>query len=118
MVDSRPIRRMRRTATLRVIYSELRSIPGIEAPAGDLLRLAQLILDSHDPVSDEGLDVYGRPRESRTFFSLPIDEAMKDGGWRILDFEAHRNFVIDDLDFCDSEALRIGIERILGPQWR
>jgi hypothetical protein len=102
---------------VRAIYAELRASVGVEASAGDLLRLAHFIVKSYAPDLDDS-DVYGRPRDSRSFFALPVDVAMEDGGWRILHFEERRSFGIDDIDPQDFAILELHIRRNLGPQWR
>lgn len=117
MVHIAPPVRMRNASMIRIIYAELRRAIGIEATAGDLLRLAHLIVKSYARELDD-LDVFGRPRDSKTFFSLPVDEAMKDGGWRILDFEVRRSFGIDEMDSQDLAILEIHIKNFLGPQWQ
>jgi hypothetical protein len=71
---------MRRAARLRAIYAELRSALGGTASAGDLVRLANVILRTYNVEWDD-LDDFGRPVDSRAFFALPVDEAMRDGGW-------------------------------------
>lgn len=104
-------------AKIRAIYAELRSAIGDAAPAWELLVLAHAILKSFAPDFDE-LGPFGRPREGRVFFALPLDEAMEDGGWRILNFESHRNFDIEDVDSQDFPALTVEIQQFLGAQWR
>ena len=109
--------RVRRSAQLRAIYAELRSNPDIEASAGDLLRLASFILRSFDPELDR-IDGSDHPRGSRNLLFLPLDEAMSDGGWRILDFETHRDFTIDELAPLERAILEAHIQTYFGPQWR
>jgi hypothetical protein len=104
-------------AKIRAIYAELRRAIGDAATAGELLRLAHAILKSFAPDLDE-LGPFGRPREGRAFFAIPLDEAMGDGGWKILNFEAHRNFDIEDLDPQDFPPLQVEIQQFLGAQWR
>jgi hypothetical protein len=104
-------------AKIRAIYAELRSAIGDIAPAGELLRLAYAIAKSFAPNLDE-LGLFGRPREGSAFFALPVDEAMDDGGWKVLNFETHRNFDIEDIDPQDVPPLQVEIQRSLGPQWR
>jgi hypothetical protein len=108
---------MQKPARLRAIFSELRRAAGPEAPAGDLIRLAHLILRAYSTDIDE-LDGFGRPVDNRAFFALPLDFALRDGGWRVLCFEAKRGFQIDDMDPADLAILKVHIQRFLGPQWQ
>jgi hypothetical protein len=108
---------MRRSNRLRAIYFELRHAAGTEVSAGDLLRLAHFILKSYGVDKDELAD-FGKPRDSRAFYALPVDEAMRDGGWQVLDFEEHRAFGIDDLEPPELALLKFSIQRFLGPQWQ
>jgi hypothetical protein len=108
---------MRKPALVRTIYAELRSSLGNEASAGDLLRLAHLIVRAHTEQIDELAD-FGRPGDGRSFATLPVDDAMRDGGWRILSFEAHRLEYLDDVDVGFIAALRPLVERYLGPEWQ
>lgn len=108
---------MRGPARLRAIYLELRAATRGQVPAGDLLRLAHLILRSYTADRD-GLSDFGRPSDSRAFFALPLDIAMRDGGWRILNFEVCRAFGIDEIEPENLTILRVCIQGFLGPQWQ
>lgn len=106
---------MQKSAQLRAIYAELRSA-GVEAPASDLLKIANFILltfSSVDSLDPEELNFEGRP-----FFGLPLDKAMDDGGWRILEFEARRLGI--GLEELPPEANALFIQRLrkaMGPEW-
>jgi hypothetical protein len=108
---------MRDPEKIRAIYAELRKAVGGEASPGVLLRLAYIILSTYNSDLDH-FDEFGRPVESRTFFALPVDEAMRDGGWRILNFESRRSFGLDDVDPQDLVTLKVLIQRFLGPTWQ
>ena len=107
---------MQKPALLRAIYAELRNGLGPDVPGSDLIKLANVILRAytHD---EEQLD-YGTPAPNRSFASLPVDEAMRDGGWRVLEFESMRAFLIENLETEALTALRPLIEKFLGPEWR
>jgi hypothetical protein len=106
---------MRKSDKLREIYAELRST-GIEAPASDMIRLAHIILRAYG-VDDDDVDEFGRPRDGRSIVRMPVDEAMTDGGWRVLEYEARRNGSIDDLEPDQVEGFRRQAQRLSGAQW-
>jgi hypothetical protein len=108
---------VRQPARLRTIYGELRRALGADAPAGDLLRLAHVILRAYN---EEGVepDGFEEAAESRAFLLQPVDKAMSDGGWRVLEFELERATGPDDIDPEQLADLRRYIERFLGPEWQ
>ena len=108
---------MHNPARLKAIYAELRHAAGKEVPAADLLRLAQMLLRTYRPEFEEDLDDYDRPIDSRAFFALPVDEAMQDGGWRIMNFESRRRSGIDEIDPREMTIIKRAIRRYLGPEW-
>jgi hypothetical protein len=108
---------MQKPALLRAIYSELRSSLGPEVPGSELIRLAYLVWRAYAAdLSDVGDD--GQPRKSRSLLSLPVDEAMNDGGWRILDFETKSLPSSDERDIPEFIEIRPLIEKYLGPEWQ
>jgi hypothetical protein len=108
---------MQRPVLFRAIYAELRSTLGREVPAADLLKLAFEVMRAY-AIDQDGLPEDGRIGFSRLFASLPVDEAMRDGGWRVLDFEERRVYSRDDCDVGALTALRPLIEKYLGPEWQ
>jgi hypothetical protein len=106
---------MRRSEKLKEIYAELRAT-GIEAPASDLIRIAHIILRAYSG-EDEATDEFGRPREGRSLADLPVDKAMEDGGWRVLEHEERRSNNIDDLDPERLESFRHQAKKVTGTQW-
>ena len=108
---------MKKPALIRAIFAELRFSLGPETPAGDIVRLAHLILRAHTEERDE-LSEFGRPGDSRSLGSLAVDEAMSDGGWQILSYEAHRLEYMDDVDKGRITEIRPLIEKYLGPEWQ
>lgn len=72
---------------LRTIYAELRHTLGGDAAAGDVIRLASIILRHYYPSIEEARDEDDAANYS-TFGCLPIDEAFRDGGLRVLEFES------------------------------
>jgi len=106
---------MQRPALLRAIYAELRLSLGAEPPGGDLLRLAHLIVLAADDVEQDESD--GRSGGSQPFFTWPVDDAMSDGGWRILAFEKDA-FSLEDRGRDIAFNTRLLIEKYLGPEWQ
>ena len=49
---------------------------------------------------------------------LDGDEAMEDGGWRVLAFERQRYCCVDILDADELKHLEARLEDILGPEWQ
>ena len=84
-----------RPSQIREVYLELRRIFGGQLNAGEVLRLAALIVKAYrepetlDPTFD---DEYGR----LPFVALELDTAMEDGGWRILEYEGRRGMALTD----------------------
>lgn len=108
---------MRKHTRLREIYAELRRCVGSEVAAGDLVRLALHILNAYsgDDKGEERLDF---PSENRAFFSLPVDVAMRDGGWQIYFSERHRAYSIDDLNADGLALIRRNLDKLLGAEWQ
>lgn len=109
---------MRKPELLRRIYAELKEGLPSNVPAADVLRLASQILRSYKAPHDY-LSEFGRTIDQRSFFSLPVDEAMSDGGWEVAAFERKREpgWVDDEciIDFLDRD---VRLRRFLGPDWK
>ena len=105
---------MNRPDQIRQIYAELRRTLG-SASAGDLLRLAALIVRTYR--SPEKLDRSFRDGR-RPFVELELDNAMKDGGWRILAYEARAGMPFTD-DLPDNYfGVRARLQKLVGrTQW-
>ena len=70
---------MRKPGLVRAVYAELRLKLGDAHASGDLLKMASLLVSAyHDPLDE--LAEFGVAHEGRPFSSLPVDEAMADGG--------------------------------------
>jgi hypothetical protein len=111
---------MRKPALVRAIYAELRHMLGEEHAAVDVLKMADLLVSSYVDPPDELLE-YGVAQEGRPFVTLPVDEAMNDGGWRILAFENKRRLLSRELDDPNSrEMMQIAraLNHYLGCDWR
>ncbi len=106
---------MRKPDQIRAIFAELRATLGPEVPAADLLKIAVIILRSYYSEEDE-LAGFGRPGQARSFISMPVDEALVDGGWRVLEFERDAETACFDRDEPDSELHSL-VARFLGPGW-
>jgi|SRR6185437_125446 len=87
---------MNRPNQIRLLYTELKQLLDPSYSDRDILKLAHSIVLAHTAagrVEDDNLV----PLEgSRSFFSLPLDEAMQDGGWNILEFENRRGTALED----------------------
>jgi hypothetical protein len=106
-----------RPAQIRQIYVELKHALGDEVSAGDLLRLAALIVENYrepeklDPTFGDG------PRQT-PFVELELDNAMKDGGWRILEYEGRAGMRFSDELPDNYFSERARIQRLVGrTQW-
>lgn len=108
---------MRKSDRIRLIYRELRATLGSGVPGRDIARLAHFVLRSYlseelsEPLED-------RLQERRSFIGYAIDDAIKDGGWRVLSFEDRRAWNPDALDTCDLIAFNRHLQRWLGPEWQ
>lgn len=108
---------MQKPALLRAIFAELRAGLGPEVAARDILKLAHVILRSYTEELEDTADLNDKPGRL-PFWAAPVDEAMRDGGWRILEYETAQRSSVDDLTSGETNLLRLMIERYLGPEWR
>lgn len=92
---------------------------GDEHAAGDLLKVAHLMVSAYEDPLDE-LAEFGVARSGgRPFETLPVDEAMNDGGWRVLRFEWKRHSsCADRRDPIQMVRLNRVLRSYLGPEWR
>lgn len=107
---------MRKSAQVRAVYAELRQMLGDEASAGDVLKLAHIFLRAYSDPPDE-MREFGVAGESRPFLTLPVDDAMSDGGWRVLIFERERSAFLDRRDPIDMARFEPLLTKYLGPEW-
>ena len=109
---------MRKPGLVRAVYAELRAMLGDTHASGDLLKMASLLVSAYQDPLDE-LAEFGVAHEGRPFSSLPVDEAMGDGGWRILYFESKRHDSWRDVrDPVMVSRLTAILNRRLGPEWQ
>lgn len=106
---------MRKHDVLRAIYVELRATLGPEIPAGEVIRLANLILRAYSGLDHESIDDHSGSRTS--IVSMAVDTAMQDGGWRVLEFEESQ-CSLHERDYDVMLELRPIIEKFLGPEWK
>lgn len=85
-------------------------------PAIDIARLAHLILRSYS--EEDVIDEYGQSSDGRSFLSLPVDEAMKDGGWKVLFFELRTSTDLDRMESADFYTLHRHVAKFLGTEWQ
>jgi hypothetical protein len=108
---------MRKPDLIRAIYSELRRNLGPDVPAGDALRLAHFIVRSYTEERDSLAD-FGEAKVGRSLLYAPVDEAMNDGGWRVMEYECSSAGGGDDLNAVERLVLCSLIEKYLGPEWQ
>ena len=87
---------MNRPAQIRAIFAELRSALGESYSDRELLKLAHSIILAYAAAGKVDDDVVEAIKSGRSFFATPLDEAMEDGGWRVLDFEDRRGTAFED----------------------
>ena len=76
---------MNRPTRIRTLYNEIRETLGSEISSKEALQLAAHlvdIVDDRDALT--GADVR---KQRATFEELPIDQAIADGGWKVLNRE-------------------------------
>ena len=102
---------MNRAQQVRAVYAELRHALGPAVPARMLLRCAAEIVAQHHALSAPVTDP--APRPSRSFVSVPLDLAFRDGGWRVLEHERAGLAVASD-DAWSPQRHPPRLARILG----
>lgn len=108
---------MRKPDLVRAIYAELRDHVAAEVSDGDVLRMAHLIVRSHTAEHDLLAD-FGKPGAADAFYRSPVDVAMNDGGWRVMEYETRNFGRRDDFDVARHRRVTNLIERYLGPEWQ
>jgi len=73
--------KVQNSGKLLYVYVELRRAIGGVMPAGEVLDMARRLLELTD--KRETIDRCGRIDE-RAFGAIPLDHAMRDGGWALL----------------------------------
>jgi hypothetical protein len=107
---------MQRPALVRAIYAEIRrGLPDL--PAGEALDLAHRLFRAYVTDPDQ-MKPFGQEVDGRSLARMPLDLAMSDGGWRVMEYERHRAARFEDLDSEALEAMRPIIEKYLGPEWQ
>lgn len=106
---------MQKPALLRAIYTELRATLGEQVASGELLKVAHAILRAYQ--LGDSKNENERLSAGRSLFTLPVDEAMRDGGWRVLEFEKSLA-PLEDRGNDITTKLRPIIEKYLGPEWQ
>lgn len=106
---------MQKPALFRAIYSELRRGLGQEVSSKELLAIASHILRAY--ADDAPLVDHPDARDSRSFATLPVDRAMDDGGWRVLEYETLGHDVDEPTTRLTVPARAI-VEKYLGPEWK
>ena len=109
---------MQEPPLLRAIYAELRDSAGTEISAGDLLRLAHTILRAFKAEYIEGPEEPRYRQRDGEFHSMPVDEAMKDGGWKVLHFEGPGSPPRHDVAPEADMFLNHQLTKFLGHEWQ
>ncbi len=105
---------MRKPDQIRRIFAELRQTLGSEIPAADLLKLAFHLFRAYSEDEFEKLEESG---PTPSLMTMPVDVAMRDGGWRVLEFETENEAKLDSLDRESFELLRFLVSKYLGSEW-
>lgn len=107
---------MQKPALVRAIYAEIRNgLPDL--PAGEALELAHRLFRAYVADTDQ-MKQFGQEVGERSLARMPLDEAISDGGWRVMEYELHRAAELEDLDSEALAAIRPIIEKYLGPEWQ
>jgi hypothetical protein len=96
---------MNRSHQTRLIYAVLRSLHP-EVAAGDLLRIAAMILEAEE----DGFDEFDSRKGSHYFsHSMPVDLVLRDGGWSNLYADKRTNYCLwdEEPDAADTTADRL-----------
>jgi len=106
---------MQNPARVKAIFHELRAA-GVDASARDLLRLAHLILQLHHAEAADGTAELHNIIDSRSLPMLPVDVAIGNWSWRVLEFELFRR-QSDEMDPSIVNAVSRRLTNLLGSQW-
>jgi len=87
---------MNRPQKIKKIYHELRMILGYEYPDYELLKLASLLIEIYE--DDEPINLDQLKSFWIQFEEREVDEAIKDGGWRLISDEGWWDQITDDQD--------------------
>ena len=86
---------MTQTQKIREIFAVFKSVYAGKRPAGELLRAAFAFIELYKALEVERYAEEGySTREA--FFAAAVDRAMKDGGWRIMDYERKTGMALSD----------------------
>ena len=77
-----------RPEKVRRVYTELRRAAPEDISAQDLLRISAKLVALSEGRGGRPLARQGAPRP--TFEELPLDKALNDGGWRVMEHESRR----------------------------
>jgi hypothetical protein len=93
---------MNRPQKIKKIYRELRMMLGNEYPDYELLKSANLLIEIYEddePITLDQLKSFGIQFKDRE-----VDEAIKDGGWRLMSDEGWWDQVTDDQDMLSPQS--------------
>jgi hypothetical protein len=86
---------LNRSQQLREVFAELKQFYGDKVSAGELLRLAAALIEAYQNIDVERYGDFGYPKRD-PFFASDVDKAMRDGGWRVLNFESKAGMPLSD----------------------
>ena len=93
---------MNRPQKIKKIYHELRMVLGDEYPDYELLESTSLLIEIYEddePINLDQLKSFGIQFKERE-----VDEAIKDGGWRLISDEGWWDQITDDQDMLSLQT--------------
>jgi len=96
---------------VKLVYASLRKLHG-EIPAGQLLRIAAIIVEVEHFDDDNAVDANVHTIEYS--YSQPVDQAISDGGWWVLSSDRRSNFCIWSDGYDSSDITFEKLRRIIG----
>lgn len=85
---------MNRPTLFRRIYAELRDGLGPDVPSAEVARLAKSVAEAYEAIKKPRKKRVTQHTGSIPFERWALDTAMKDGGWRILEYEVERGSIV------------------------
>jgi hypothetical protein len=101
-----------RPQQVREIFAELKQVFGVRVAAGELVRVANALLETYRSLDIEHYGDFGYPKQD-PYFALDVDKAMRDGGWKVLNFEKTGMALSDDLP-DNYWAVQSRVHRLVG----
>jgi hypothetical protein len=93
---------MNRPKKIKEVYRELRMMLGDEYPDYELLKSASLLIEIYE--DDEPITLVQLKSFGIQFKDREVDEAIKDGGWRLISDEGWWDQITDDQDMLSPQS--------------